>query len=360
MDYSKSEEQNAEMKLMSNVSPRNSVSSRSDDDLEALNKEADIQAPLEVEYKTPPSVKYAWLCALLVLGMLLTIHNKIILGSFPCPWLLTGLHSAFSGLGTVILLKMGYFRLSTLSRRDHLILVAYSVLFSVNIFFSNFSLSLVSLAFFQIIRNTSPIFTVFLERVLFTRSYSLYTYLALIPIVMGAAMTASGELQFTYWGLFISVIGVVLGVLKIIITNRLMTGSLSLSSLELIYRMSIHASIQSFIIGLSVGELSKLSGANVWVTEESDSSRLPAMIAGASLVGNGMLAFFLNIASFQATKVAGSLAITVWGNIRQTLTLILGIVFLGDFNLNPQTAAGIVLVVLGCGFYNKAEIVSKR
>lgn len=139
-----------------------------------------------------------------------------------------------------------------------------------------------------------------------------------------------------------------------------MTGSLALSSLELIYRMSIYAAIQSFVIGLCAGEFSKLSGANVWLNDENDSSRLPAMIAGASLFGNGMLAFCLNIASFQATKVAGSLAITVWGNIRQTLTLILGIVFLGDFNLNIQTAAGIVLVALGCGFYNKAEIASNR
>jgi drug/metabolite transporter (DMT)-like permease len=134
---------------------------------------------------------------------------------FPCPWLLTGIHSIFSGIGTFILLKLGYFKLSKLSHRDHLVLIAYSVLFSVNIFFSNYSLSLVSLAFFQIIRNTSPIFTVLLERLLFSRSYQLATYLALIPIVLGAGLTASGDFNFTVFGLIISVIGVLLGVLKV-------------------------------------------------------------------------------------------------------------------------------------------------
>jgi drug/metabolite transporter (DMT)-like permease len=114
-----------------------------------------------------------------------------------------------------VLLKLGYFKLSKLSHRDHLILVAYSVLFSVNIYFSNYSLSLVSLAFFQIIRNTSPIFTVLLERILFARSYRMATYLALVPIVLGAAITASGDFQFTVFGSIVSIIGVLLGVLKV-------------------------------------------------------------------------------------------------------------------------------------------------
>lgn len=134
---------------------------------------------------------------------------------FPCPWLLTGIHSTFSGLGTFLLLKLGYFKLSKLSQRDHLVLVAYSVLFSVNIFFSNYSLSLVSLAFFQIVRNTSPIFTVLLERLFFARSYQLATYIALVPIVLGAALTASGDFQFTVFGSIISIIGVLLGVVKV-------------------------------------------------------------------------------------------------------------------------------------------------
>jgi drug/metabolite transporter (DMT)-like permease len=134
---------------------------------------------------------------------------------FPCPWLLTGIHSIFSGLGTLLLLKLGYFKLTKLSNRDHLILIAYSVLFSVNIFFSNYSLSLVSLAFFQIVRNTSPIFTVLMERILFARSYSVATYIALVPIVLGAAITASGDFKFTVFGSIVSIIGVLLGVLKV-------------------------------------------------------------------------------------------------------------------------------------------------
>lgn len=129
-----------------------------------------------------------------------------------------------------------------------------------------------------------------------------------------------------------------------------MTGSLALPSLELIYRMSIYASIQSFVIGVCVGELS-----NVKVSTPST-----MIITAASLAGNGMIALLLNISSFQATKVAGALAITVWGNVRQILTLVLGILLLGEFELNLQTGAGIILVVVGCAFYSKVELDSKQ
>ncbi|KAF3386830.1 GDP-mannose transporter GONST5 [Penicillium rolfsii] len=358
MSYSKHEDGEVGMSLLTESSPRGSTSSRAGEDLEANNKEMVNSSPVELEYQTPIVVKYGWLSALLLFGMLLTVHNKFILEKFPCPWLLTGIHSIFSGLGTLLLLKLGYFKLSKLSTRDHLVLIAYSVLFSVNIFFSNYSLSLVSLAFFQIVRNTSPIFTVLMERLLFARSYSLATYIALVPIVLGAAITASGDFKFTIFGSIVSIIGVLLGVLKIIVTNRLMTGSLALPSLELIYRMSIYASIQTIVIGLYAGELSNLDLSTFWNTDGG--STIPLTSTAWALFGNGLLAFFLNISSFQANKVAGSLAITVWGNVRQTLTLILGILFLGDFDLNLQTGAGIVLVVVGCAFYSKAELDSKK
>lgn len=89
------------------------------------------------------------------------------------------------------------------------------MLFSINIFFSNWSLALVSLAFFQIMRNTAPIFTVVVYRLWYSRSYSMAIYFALIPIVLGAVMTARGDLNYSYLGLVVSITGVILGVIKV-------------------------------------------------------------------------------------------------------------------------------------------------
>ncbi|KAJ5101897.1 hypothetical protein NUU61_004119 [Penicillium alfredii] len=342
-------------------SPRTSLSSStlSVEDKEAYQKEALQLSPVvQSEYETPARVKYAWLGAYLVFAMALTIHNKFVLQKFNCPWLLTTLHGAFSALGAFMVWMLGYFKLSTLSTRDHLILVVYSVLFSVNIFFSNWSLALVSLALFQILRNTSPIFTVFIYRFWYSRSYSTATYISLIPIILGAGLTAKGDFNYSYLGLIVSGIGVVLGVIKIVATNQLMTGTLELGSMELLYRMSIYSTIQTAVIGALAGEFSVFSQALLGVAK--DESPLKATSTIALLVLNGVVAFLLNIASFETNKVAGALAVTVSGNLRQTLTLVLGIFIMGDFEFNIQTGFGIVLVVIGCALYSKAELDSKK
>lgn len=50
------------------------------------------------------------------------------------------MHTTFASLGTLVLLKLGRFKLSRLGRKEHLILVAFSVLFTANIAMSNLSL----------------------------------------------------------------------------------------------------------------------------------------------------------------------------------------------------------------------------
>jgi drug/metabolite transporter (DMT)-like permease len=137
------------------------------------------------------------------------------------------------------MLKLGYFKLSKLSRKEHIILVAFSVLFTTNIAMSNLSLyvssklryskcyrdnstdsclyhrSLVSLAFFQIIRNTVPLFTVLIYRLWFSRTYVTGTYLSLIPIVAGAGMCTAGDYHYSWFGLIVTISGVVLAAVKV-------------------------------------------------------------------------------------------------------------------------------------------------
>jgi hypothetical protein len=73
----------------------------------------------------------------------------------------------------------------------------------------------VSLAFFQIIRTTVPIFTATIYRVWFSRSYFFNTYLSLIPIIIGAGLTTVGEYHFSGPGLLITLLGVVLAAVKV-------------------------------------------------------------------------------------------------------------------------------------------------
>lgn len=59
---------------------------------------------------------------------------------FPFPWLLTAIHTSTAALGCSALLWRGHFELSSLSTRENVTLLAFSLLYTVNIAISNVSL----------------------------------------------------------------------------------------------------------------------------------------------------------------------------------------------------------------------------
>ena len=70
----------------------------------------------------------------------LTIYNKLILGKFPHPWLLTALHTGSASIGCYILRMRGTIPRTQLDWNEGMTLLAFSVLFTVNIAISNVSL----------------------------------------------------------------------------------------------------------------------------------------------------------------------------------------------------------------------------
>lgn len=137
-----------------------------------------------------------------------------------------------------------------------------------------------------------------------------------------------------------------------------MTGSLALPSLELLFRMSPLAAIQSFIFGLIAGEIPVF-----WTTMKERTDNLAfwgTLLTVTLLLGNGLLAFVLNVSSFQTNKIAGALTVTVAGNLKQACTLALGILVFGDFSINILNGLGIAMVVIGCGWFSKVELDNKR
>ncbi|RSL67207.1 hypothetical protein CEP54_003400 [Fusarium duplospermum] len=307
---------------------------------------------LEHEYSIPSTVKFAWLGTYFFFSLLLTLYNKLVLGMFHFPWLLTFLHASFASAGTYVMMQLGYFKLSRLGRRENLALVAFSALFTANIAVSNLSLAMVSVPFYQTMRMLCPIFTILIYRVYYGRTYSSMTYLSLLPLIIGAAMTTLGEMSFTDAGFLLTILGVVLAALKTVVTNRFMTGSLALPPIEFLLRMSPLAALQALACATATGEV---SGFHKLITS-GDVSLPPAF---ASLFGNGFLALLLNISSFNTNKLAGALTMTVCGNLKQCLTVALGIV-LFDVTVDLLNGAGMAVTMLGAAIYSKAELDNKN
>ncbi|KAL6716820.1 hypothetical protein ACLMJK_004732 [Lecanora helva] len=324
-------------------------SARKTDDVEAqalLNRIGEI-AP---EYSIPTTTKYSCLALYFILSLFLTLYNKVVLGKFAFPWLLTTLHTGCAFIGCYVLMHRGHFKITRLTTRENLIVTMFSSLFTLNIAISNVSLEMVSVPFHQILRSTSPIFTILIYRICYSRSYSGKTYLSLIPVVFGVGLVTYGDYQFTAMGLLLTVLGVVLSSVKTVASNRLMTGSLALPALEILLRMSPLAALQSLLFATATGE------TNVFLAWAAEGHLTPSY--GLALLGNGLLAFLLNVSSFYTNKLAGALTISVCANLKQCLTVILGIV-LFNVQVGIWNGVGMIITLVGAAFYSKVELESK-
>lgn len=321
-------------------------------DIEAQSRLARAQSTPNVapEYQIPTSTKYLYLALYFGLNLTLTLYNKAVLGKFAFPWLLTTLHTTSASLGCYILLLRGHFKMSKLTTRENLVLISFSFLFTVNIAISNVSLAMVSVPFHQIMRSTCPIFTILIYRFFYGRTYSQATYVSLIPVILGVGLATYGDYYFTGIGFTLTLFGVVLSALKTVMSNRIMTGSLALPALEILLRMSPLAALQSLLYAIATGEASAFSA---WVAQ----GNLTLSYISA-LLGNGLLAFLLNVSSFQTNKLAGALTMTVCANLKQCLTVLLGIL-LFDVTVGVWNGAGMLVTLVGAGIYSKVELDSK-
>jgi hypothetical protein len=110
-----------------------------DELLESQLKAEDVlETPLE--YLVPLYKKLTFLGFYFVLNVALTLSNKQLLLTMRTPWLLTVLHAFTTSVGCLAYIATGRLKLSPLSRKEHLILVAFSSLFTLNIAVSNISL----------------------------------------------------------------------------------------------------------------------------------------------------------------------------------------------------------------------------
>lgn len=246
----------------------------------------------------------------------------------------------------------GHLTLTPLDVRSHLILFAFSLLFTLNIAISNVSLSMVSVPFHQIMRSTCPVVTILIYRTVYSRSYSKATYLSIIPLVVGAGLATAGDYQASLLGVLLTMLGVLLACIKTIATNRLLTGPLALSSMEVLLRMSPLAAMQCMAYAALTGELSTLK-------------RFAQLEGGFSftlvlaIFVNACMAFALNIVSFQTNKMVGALAVTVCGNVKQALTILLGIV-LFSVPVGFLNAVGMLVTMAGAAWFSKVELDNKK
>ncbi|KAI8366703.1 TPT-domain-containing protein [Radiomyces spectabilis] len=292
---------------------------------------------------------YLWLGLYFILNLSLTLYNKAILLGFRYPWTLTAIHTLCGSIGCYLLYIFGFFVPATLGRNENMVMLMFSVLYTINIAISNVSLNLVSVAFHQVVRAMTPVFTVLISLMFLQKSYSRMIYWSLCPVVLGVAFATAGEYDYTMMGFLLTVLGTALAAVKTIVTNRVQVGRLKLHPLDLLFRMSPLAFVQCLCYAYFTGELAEV--------QEFSATNMTKQLA-VGLLFNGILAFALNIVSFTANKKTSALTMTVAGNVKQVLSIILAVMIF-KLNINATNAFGILLTLAGGAWYGKVELSEK-
>jgi hypothetical protein len=136
-------------------------------------------------------------------------------------------------------------------------------------------------------------------------------------VIAGVGLATFGDYNSTLFGFLLTIFGTFLAALKTVATNLLQTSPrLKLHPLDLLNRMSGLAFCQCVIYALLTGELARV---REYGATQMDRSKM------LGLIGNGIIAFFLNIVSFSANKKTSALTMTVAANVKQVLTILFAV-----------------------------------
>jgi drug/metabolite transporter (DMT)-like permease len=296
-----------------------------------------------------------------------TLLNKAAFATvdFRYPYFLSFVHMVCNALGSQLIFqslakdkemgRTGIFQrlLGNISRKDldksgRRYILAFSVIFSLNIAIGNVSLRYVSVNFNQVMRSLVPAITIVMGLFL-GKPISLKRIIAVVPIVIGVAMACFGDMTYTALGFFYTCLCVLLAALKVVASGEMLTGSLKLHPVDLLGHMAPLAMIQCIILSFLTGEVNAIVARKDLYTDY-----YPFTV----VIMSGILSFSLNICSLMANKLTSPLTLCIAANVKQVLMIAISTIVFAT-PISPLNGSGIIVVLMGSARYSYVSLMEK-
>jgi hypothetical protein len=313
----------------------------------------------------PNNTAALWLLFWTANNVGVTLLNKACFAKFDFhyPYFLSAVHMCCNSWGAnyvfsidkgnpLINLLGGPIQRQPLDATGKRLILAFSVIFSLNIAIGNVSLRHVSVNFNQVMRSLVPGITIAMG-ICLGKKFSMKRQLAVFPIIIGVAMACFGDMSYTSLGFVYTIACVLLAALKVVASGEMLTGKIKLHPVDLLGHMAPLALLQCIALSFFTGEIQSI--AHRWDTDLSPFvDWYPMFVVWMS----GLLSFSLNISSLQANKLTSPLTLCIAANVKQVLMICLSTVIFG-IEVSPLNGAGIAVVLIGSARYSYVSVMEK-
>jgi hypothetical protein len=307
------------------------------------------------------------------LGVTLLNKSAFAKVDFPYPYFLSFVHMCCNAVGSQLLFwsiardnarrkadtnasadatqqLLGKIHRKKLDASGKRLILAFSIIFSLNIAIGNVSLQHVSVNFNQVMRSLMPAITIAMGLALGKR-ISLTRQISVVPIIVGVAMACFGDMTYTALGFFYTLICVLLSALKVVASSEMLTGSFQLHPVDLLGHMAWLAMMQCLLLSFATGEVTEI--VDRWHRDLAPSIDWYPM---AVILLSGVFSFSLNICSLMANKLTSPLTLCIVALVKQVL-MIAASTALFDTPISLLNGTGIVIVLLGSARYSYVSIL---
>lgn len=315
------------------------------------------------------SFRFVSLCLLWYASSALTnTSTKSILNTFNFPVTLTfiqfGLVSAWCGVYATIAKDIGGVKVHhMLGNRTGILTPTLEILLTTaplsafqigGHMFSSIATSKIPVSTVHTIKALSPLFTVIAYRVVFGVRYSFFTYLTLVPLMLGVVLTCSFRMTSDYIGLTCALAACIVFVTQNIFSKRLLfrdDDDYKLLSREHLDKMNIlfYSSGLGFILMSPIW----FRAEGLSLLRSNDLNFNSSLII--QFIFNGTVHFAQNLLAFSLLSLVSPVSYSIASSVKRIFVISVSIIWFGQ----PTTwwqALGIVLTFVGLYGYDRAKM----